>query len=280
MDPTWYAIRILMTGIMTGIGGLLLWAATLIAPNVNGAALALMVLLGLLIPAGFFFMFTVVGWQRTIATNPTSPARPGPVIAWCGEPRRYAILWIGFVVLLFGGARLIVLEVQRGGAERADLQAYHRAVRDTLFDGCWNRAGQAFRAEAGTGDVALRPRMMSYCTCLDVEVEKSYTPEQFAAVPKEQWWARGDDKIDRIMQKCRIEDSSFVRAALTIKKNGGNPDSDAMQPKILAYTACIKVELDGYAPDALMSLPADRAAQDSDDKFRRIIERCTKYAEF
>ena len=271
MDPTWYAIRILMTGIMTGIGGLLLWAASLIAPNVNGAALALMGLLGLLIPAGFFFMFTVVGWQRTIATNPTSPARPGPVIAWCGEPRRYAILWIGFVVLLFGGARLIVLEVQRGDAERADLQAYHRAVRDTLFDGCWNRAGQAFRAEAGTGDVALRPRMMSYCTCLDVEVEKSYTPEQFAAVPKEQWWARGDDKIDRIMQKCRIEDSSFVRAALTIKKNGGNPDSDAMQPKILAYTACIKVELDGYAPDALMSLPADRAAQDSDDKFRRII---------
>ena len=280
MDPTWYAIRIFMTGITTGIGGLLLWAATLVAPNVNGAALALMVLLGLAIPAGFFFMFTVVGWQRTMATHSVPPVKPGPVIAWCGEPRRYAILWIAFVVLLFGGARLIMFEIQRGDAQRADLQAYHRAVRDTLFDGCWNRAGLVFRADAGTGDLALRPRMMSYCTCLDIEVEKSYTPEQFVAVPKEQWWARGDDKIDRITQKCRIEDSSFVRAALTIRKTGGNPDSDMVQPKILAYTACVKVELDGYAPAALMALPTDHASQDSDDKFRRIIERCTKYAEF
>ena len=85
--------------------------------------------------------------------------------------------------------------------------------------------------------------MMSYCTCLDIEVEKSYTPEQFAAVPKERWWARGDDKIERMMQVPPNKDSSFVRAALMIRKNGGNPESESMQPKILAYTACIKAEL-------------------------------------
>lgn len=279
MDPIWYTIRIFATVIMTGIGGLLLWVASLIAPNVNGAAIALMVLLGLAIPAGFFFMFTVVGWQRTLATQPIPSARPSALIAWCGEPRRYAVIWIGFVALLFGGARLIALEIQRGDAERADLQAYHRTVRDTLFDACWNRAGQAFREETGTGDLALRPRMMHYCTCLDTEVEKRYTPEQFAAVPKERWWSRGDDKIDHVVQRCRVSDSSFVRAALTIRKNGGNPDSDAMQPKLLAYTACIDVELDSYTPAALMALSTDRASQDGDDKFRQIIARCTKYAE-
>jgi hypothetical protein len=120
---------------------------------------------------------------------------------------------------------------------------------------------------------------MHYCTCLDIEVEKRFTPEQFAAVPKERWWARGDDKIDRIVQQCRISDSSFLRAALTIRKNGGNPESDAMQPKLLAYTACVEAELDSYAPAALMALPTDRASQDGDDRFRHIIERCTKYAE-
>jgi hypothetical protein len=279
MNPIWYSIRIIATGIMTGIGALVLWAASLVAPNVSGTAIALMVLLGLLILVGFFFMFTVVGWQRTLAAQPDAPARPSPWIAWCGEPRRYAILWVAFVVLLFGGARLIGFEIQRGDAERADLQAYHRAVRDTLFDACWNRAGQSFREEAATGDVSLRPRLMHYCTCLDIAVEKRYTPEQFAAVPKERWWARGDDKIDRIVQQCRISDSSFVRAALTIRKNGGNPESDAMQPKILAYTACVEAELDSYAPTALMALPSDRASQDGDDKFRHIIDRCTKYAE-
>jgi hypothetical protein len=281
MDPIWYSIRIIVTGIMTGIGGLLLWAAYMVAPNVNGAAIAWMVLLGLAIPAGFFALFTLAGWQRTIATNAAPLARPGPFIAWCGDPRRYAVLWIGFVALLFGGARMIVVEIQRGDVERADLQAYHRAVRDTLFDACWNRAGQAFREETATGDLVLRPRMMHYCTCLDIEVERSYTPEQFAAVAKERWWGSGDDKIDRIMQKCRLEDSSLVRAAQTIRKSGGNPESDAMQPKLLAYTACVKIELEsGYTPATLMQVSADRAWQDRDGKFRQIIDRCTKYAEF
>jgi ABC-type enterochelin transport system permease subunit len=54
MDPIWYTIRIVVTVIMTGIGGLLLWAASLVAPNVNGAALSWMVLLGLVIPGRLF----------------------------------------------------------------------------------------------------------------------------------------------------------------------------------------------------------------------------------
>jgi len=189
MDPIWYTIRTIVSVVMAGIGGLLLWAAYLVCGNVTGAAIAWMVLLAAAIPAGFFAMFTIVGWQRSTAAQ----AKPSPLVAWCGDPRRYAVLWLAFVGLLFGGAHQIVQEIKQGDAERADLQAYHRAVRDTLFDACWNRAGQSFREEAGTGDVTLRPRMMSYCTCLDIEVEKSYTPEQFAAVPKERWWARGDD---------------------------------------------------------------------------------------
>jgi hypothetical protein len=205
MDPIWYTIRTIVSVVMAGIGGLLLWAAYLVSGNVTGAAIAWMVLLAAAIPAGFFAMFTIVGWQRSTAAQ----AKPSPLVAWCGDPRRYAVLWLAFVGLLFGGAHQIVQEIKQGDAERADLQAYHRAVRDTLFDACWNRAGQSFREEAGTGDVTLRPRMMSYCTCLDIEVEKSYTPEQFAAVPKERWWARGDDKIDRIMQRSGLRTAAL-----------------------------------------------------------------------
>jgi len=88
VDPIWYTIRIIVTVIMTGIGGLLLWVATLVAPNVSGAAIAWMVLLGLAIPIGFFALFTLVGWQRSTATRATPP----PVIAWCNDPRRYPFL--------------------------------------------------------------------------------------------------------------------------------------------------------------------------------------------
>jgi hypothetical protein len=255
---------------------LLLWAAYLVSDNVGGAAIAWMVLLGLAIPIGFFVLFTLVGWQRGTATREA----PNAVIAWCNDRRRYPFLWLAFLLVLFGGARQIVVEIRQEDANRGATEAYHRTVRDTLFDACWVRAGQAFRQDAGAA-ASLRPRMMNYCTCIDIEVEKGYTPQQFAAVTKDQWWASGDQKIDRTVQKCRIDDSSFVRAAQTIRRNGGNPESEAMQPKILAYAACIKAELEsGYTGTTLMKVSSDPAWQDADDKFRQIIARCTKYAEF
>jgi hypothetical protein len=49
----------------------------------------------------------------------------------------------------------------------------------------------------------------------------------------------------------------------------------------LAYAACVKAELDaGYTAATLMQVSIDPAWQDSDAKFRQIIVRCTKYAEF
>ena len=48
-----------------------------------------------------------------------------------------------------------------------------------------------------------------------------------------------------------------------------------MQPKILAYAACVKAELDsGYTAATLMKVSIDPAWQDADDKFRQIIARC------
>src|ERR1051325_813464 len=154
MDPIWYTSRTVVTVVMAGIGGLLLGASYLVAGNVTGAAIAWMVLLAVAIPPGFFAMFTIVGWQRSTAAQ----AKPSPLIAWCGDPRHYAMMCLAFVGLLFGGAYQIVQEIKRGDAERADLQGYHRAGRGPLFDACWDRAGQSFREEAGSGDVSLRPR--------------------------------------------------------------------------------------------------------------------------
>src|SRR3977135_2099932 len=125
MDPTWYTIRIVATGIMAVIGGLLLGGAYLISGNVGGAAIAWMVLLGLAIPIGFFALFTLVGWQRSTA----SQAPPSALVAWCNDPRRYPFLWLGFVAGLFGGAYQIVNEIKRGEAGRGAAQTSHTARR-------------------------------------------------------------------------------------------------------------------------------------------------------
>ena len=276
MDPIWYTIRIIATAVMTAIGVFVLWVAYLVAPNVNGNAVAWMVLEGLAIPIGFFAMFTLVGWQRSTVTTAT----PNAVIAWCNDRRRYPILLVLFLLLLFGGARQIANEIQYSDSERAATQAYGRMVRDTLFDACWLRAANTLQDDAGAAVISLRPRMLSYCTCLDIEVENTYTPQQFAAIPKDRWWQSGDEKIDRIVQTCRIEDSSLVRAAQMIRKTGGDPESEAMRGKILAYTACVKLELkSGYTPANLMTVSTDPAWQDGNAEFRQIIDRCRKYAE-
>src|SRR3981081_3311167 len=118
MDPIWYTIRLVARGIMAVIGGLLLWAAYLISGNVGGAAIAWMVLLGLAIPIGFFALFTLVGWQRSTA----SQAPPSALVAWCNDPRRYPFLWLGFVAGLVGRAHHIVHEIQRGDAALGAMQ--------------------------------------------------------------------------------------------------------------------------------------------------------------
>ena len=137
MDPIWRTIRIVVTVVMTLIGGLLLWAAYAIAGNVSGAALCWMVLLGLGIPGGFFAMFTLVGWQRSTAGGAT----PNAVIAWCNDPRRYPMLWVGFVAFLFGSAQMIGREIQRSDAERASVHSFERSVREGVGDACYARAG-------------------------------------------------------------------------------------------------------------------------------------------
>jgi hypothetical protein len=275
MDPIWYTIRIVATVVMSGIGALLLWAAYEVSGNVSGAALAWMIVLALALPVGFSFMFTVVGWHRSAASAPNA------VIAWCGDLRRYPFLWVGFVGFLFGGAYQIMDEIRRGDSERAALQAFQRDVRDKLGDACYARAYQAIGA--GSGDIGMNLRVPHFCTCLDSEVEKSYSPEEFAPVAKERWWQSGDGdaKIGRIIHKCRLYDSSVVRAVRTIRESGGDPGDTAMNAKLLDYAACADLEMTtGYDTAELMKISADPAQQDADAKFRPIVAKCLKYADW
>jgi hypothetical protein len=274
MDPSWYKIRLVVTLVTTGIGALLLWAAYAVADDVTRAVVDWMVLLGLAIPTGFFALFTLAGWQRGSATG----ARPNIVIAWCNDHRRYPLLWVGFVVFLSGVAQQIVIEIRRGDTDRAALQASEQTVQRNLGDACYAHADQVIGTAAPAG-IGLNLRVPYFCTCLDIEVEKAYTPQQFADVPKERWWQGDDKEIDLIMHRCRLYDSSVVRVLRRIREGGGDPDSTAIRPKILNYAACVNLELQtGYPAAELMQLSADPAWQDDDTKFRQIVAKCLKYA--
>jgi hypothetical protein len=275
MDPAWHKIRLIATLVASGIGGVLLVAAGFVADSVSRVALAWMVVLGLVIPFGCWAFVTLAGWHR----RPAGFRRPPAAILWANERHRYPLLLAGFVAFLFLGFYQIAVEVQRGGAERAMHQAFEKALRQDLGDACRTRAPQVIDKIRPAIDAALNARVPHFCACLDGEIEHAYTPAEFAAVPKEQWWAAGDAKIDRIVQKCRIDDSSIIRAARTIRATGGNPESQAMEPQILAYTACVKGEVEqGFTGAAQMRASSDPKWQDSDDRFRQIIARCMKNA--
>jgi hypothetical protein len=270
MNPLWITIRLVITGVMIGIGGLALYAAYLVAGTAPPTAVALLVFLGLMIGPGFYFMLTLSAWRMT-----DTGATPGPLIAWCLAPQHSLQLMRGFVVVLVGGMGLLLFELRRGDDSREAAEAYEHAVQDTLFDACWSRAAQAFRGPSAVSGIKLESRMINHCTCIDITVEQEYTPAQFAAVPKDRWWQGGDAKFDHVVQECRLYDSSFVRATRLMRDKGDDPDSAAMRPKILAYEACVQVELKtGYTPAELMAVSPDPAAQDGDAKFRDIVARC------
>lgn len=271
VTPIWRTIRIVVTSVMIAIGGLILWAACEIAGNVTGAAVAWMVWLAALLPAGFLAMFTIAGWQR-------SGAPPNPAIAWCADRRRYPLIWTGFVVLLFGSVQLLMGELNRGDAEQAATEAYNANVRETLSGACYANATRMIGA-AATADVPLNLRAPHFCICVDIAVERAYTPQQFADVPSYRWWQGGDAKLDRIMQNCRLHDSSVVRAMRLILKAGGDPDSAAARPKVLDYAACVDLEIrDDYDAAEAGKISADPAAQDRDATFAPIVAKCLHYA--
>jgi hypothetical protein len=93
----WRRIRTAFTIIMALIGAGLLAVAWLSLGHVPGAAAVDLAMLGLVLPAGFYGVFTLVGWQRTGAG-----ATPGAFIAWCLRHRLAAFVPFAFMFLLLG----------------------------------------------------------------------------------------------------------------------------------------------------------------------------------
>jgi len=93
MDPIWYTIRTIVSVVMAGIGGLLLWAAYLVSGNVTGAAIAWMVLLA---------VYRAALQSGIHPAGPTKPWRSGDGFAClapmsvevaAGRPRRGSTAW-------------------------------------------------------------------------------------------------------------------------------------------------------------------------------------------
>jgi hypothetical protein len=91
----WLRLRTAVTIIMAFIGAGLLGVAWVARGHVPGEAAVDLALLGLVLPAGFYGVFTLVGWQRG-ATGAT----PGAFVAWCLRNRLAAFVPLAFLFFL------------------------------------------------------------------------------------------------------------------------------------------------------------------------------------
>jgi hypothetical protein len=97
MSGKWGRLRAAVTIIMALIGVGLLAVAWLSLGHVPGAAAVDLAMLGLVLPAGFYAVFTLVGWQRT-----GTGATPEAFIAWCLRSRLAAFVPLAFMFCLLG----------------------------------------------------------------------------------------------------------------------------------------------------------------------------------
>jgi hypothetical protein len=111
MSKQWHRIRTAVTIIMGLIGVGLLAAAWLSLGHVPGAAAVDLAMIGLVLPAGFYGVFTLVGWQRTGAG-----AKPGAFVAWCLRHRLAAFVPFVFMFSLLGMVRNLSQALDRQDA--------------------------------------------------------------------------------------------------------------------------------------------------------------------
>lgn len=201
MSDKWRRLRRLVTILMTFIGAGLVAAAWLSVGRVPGAAVVNLALLGLVLPAGFYGVFTLVGWQRTEGAKPTG------FTAWCIRSHLAPVAPVMFMIFL-----LSLMNNINHALDRSPSGAMASArTTDDAFDAYAMRrechVEMTKQVRAAGGDPSLSPvqsRVDRYCSCLVAGVQTSYSDTERAAFLSKPDRAR-EPKFRQIVQQCQGE---------------------------------------------------------------------------
>lgn len=199
MSKKWLRLRTFATILMTLIGVGMLVGAWFALGHVSGEAVVDLAFLGLVLPIGFYGVFTLVGWQRSLADGAT----PGPLVGWCLKHQMAPFAPIALMLFL------LALTNNLGNALESDHRPHAGAAE--AFDAgdfqasCVTAATQSARkAGSDPGQAELKARIASYCSCLSKEMQARYTEAELVVLA-DQTNLEKDAKYNNILESCARE---------------------------------------------------------------------------
>jgi hypothetical protein len=198
MLKKWVRFRTIVTSVTALIGIGFLVCAWLALGRLPGKAVVDFAAFGLILPFGFYGVFTLVGWQRSVADGATPP---GPFIAWCVRHQLGPIAPILFMFVLMGmlndGTRS--LERVDGRSAEAEDGVDAGAFQASCVDG----ARQSLRKAGGDPNAAgMKVRIEHYCGCMATKVLAQYTQADLMALMSDDKRLETDTKYNAISGSC------------------------------------------------------------------------------
>ena len=194
MAKKWRRIRTVVTLVMSVFCLCLLTAAGFSLGHVSGEAVVDMAVLGLVLPFGFYGVYTLVGWQRTTDRE----AEPGALVAWCLKHRLGMIAPIAFMFCLLGLIQNLGTALSRPSREAVASADQLGAFRTS----CVAAAGRGVR-DAGGDPAGAETLVRNFCGCVATEMQADYTQDELATFAADQTHLAKDTKYNRIMERCQ-----------------------------------------------------------------------------
>jgi hypothetical protein len=187
MLPRWRLFRRIVTiTFVIIVAGLVLLAYAIVG-RFPGVTLAFF---GIVLPIGFFLIFTVVGWQRSAATG----IPPNAVVGWLIRNNIAPFLPVLFLLFLLGiGSGMDLNAIDRSTAGNAN--AFQQA--------CIASTGQAMRKNGRDPDSAeMKAKAVSYCGCIMTGIQHDFEPAEFIRLASDPDRLDKDAKMNRIVEHC------------------------------------------------------------------------------
>jgi len=199
MLDKWRRRRSYVTILMGVIGLGLMVLAWLSLGKVPGEAAVNIAFLGLVLPIGFYGLFTLVGWQRSVAAGAT----PGRFIGWCVKMQLGNIAPMAFMIFLLSLMNNASHALDRHGAAGQGTTVAAASGFDAadFRRECVGSVTKQTRANGGDVDT-LKPRIDRFCGCVTVGMQTTFSDSELEEMPTRPN-ASKDPRYIHILQQCK-----------------------------------------------------------------------------
>lgn len=193
MLPLWHRIRLALTATFALIGVGLLVLAYSLSGRFPGSTVVVLAMIALALPIGIYCLATVGGWQRSLASG----ANPSGLTGWIIRSKLAPVLPIAFMFFLLGLLwNMDLTPLDRDAPGNAVLS---RSINQACVTSARSAIG---KTGADPDSAAMSAKVVSYCGCVSVALQREYTREEIARLERDPGQLDKEERFRRIIDNC------------------------------------------------------------------------------